>query len=145
MLTKSKAILKLIDENPELAEYIEVLENFVKQQAEDNKEWRENNKSKDKMFSDFATEGNNKLKKLKFRELTNEEKHNLRNEAMLKYFHGLCDLHENLAGPGVRKKHRDLTYKMAVEQGYFTNEKKGENRKKPLKPDTLKYILPKPK
>ena len=64
---------------------------------------------------------------------------------MLNYFHDLCNQHENPAGPGVRKKLRDQTYKWAVEQGYFTNEKTGENRKKPLKPDALKYILPKPK
>lgn len=145
MLTKSKAILKLIDENPELAKYIKVLENVVKQRAKDNEEWRKNNKSNYKAFLDFGTERNNKLRKFKFRKLTNEEKHILRNEAMLDYFHDLCDQHENPTGPGVRKKLRDQTYKWAVEQGYFTNEDTGENRKKPLKTDTLKYILSKPK
>lgn len=144
MLTKSKAILKLIDENPELAEYIEMLENVVKQRAKDNIEWRKNNRSHDKSFLDIGTEKNNKLRKFKFRKLTNEEKHNLRNEAMLEYFHDLCDQHENPTGPGVRKKLRDQTYKWAIEQGYFTNEKTVENRKKPLNKDSLKYILSKP-
>ena len=145
MLTKSKAILKLIDENPELAEYIEILENFVKQQVEDNKEWRDNNKRKDTASLDLATEKYSKVKKFKSRELTNEEKHNHRNKVMLNYFHDLCDQHENPSGYGVRKKLRDQTYDWAVEQGYFTNENTGENRKKPLTSDTLKYILPKPK
>ena len=142
MLTKSKAILKLIDENPELAEYIEILEKFVKQYAKENKAWRENNK--DSAFSDLATKENSKVKVRKFRsrELTNAEKHKLRNEAMLNYFHNLRDQHENPTGPGVRKKLRNQTYKWAVEQGYFANEKTSEKRKELLKPDTLKYILP---
>ena len=144
MLTKSKAILKLIDENPELAEYIEMLENVVKQRAKDNIEWRKNNTNDDKSFLDFGTEGNNKLRKFKFRKLTNEEKHNIRNEAMLDHFHDLCDQHENPTGPGVRKKLRDQTYKWAVEQGYFTDEETVGNQKKPLNKDSLKYILSKP-
>jgi hypothetical protein len=41
MLEKSKTVEKLIAENPELADYIEHLENIIKYQAEDNKKWQE--------------------------------------------------------------------------------------------------------
>lgn len=145
MLTKSKAILKLIAENPELAQYIEILENFVKLQAKSNKEWSEDRKRKNMASSDLATKGHSEVKKFRSRELTNEEKCNHRNKVMLNHYHDLCDKHENPSGYGVRKKLRDQTYEWAIEQGYFTNEETREERIKQLKSDPLKYVQPKPK